>query len=175
MKSINLSDFINIPSLEVGNIALRGTTGRIYNNQAIKIPGYGWIPCSRKLQANFSNKTNDLMLVILDTYEEQSEIVTSDIWVTRSNLLGSFRRENNKRSISQFMLEQESDIEFFNDKDKGLYAVLTRNNKKVLCDQTILEKYEEKGTLDDIGSYYVVDILDSENNPIPIIKIYKQQ
>lgn len=86
MTTISLHNLKNQSQLRVGYITLYGSTGIRYHNQALEVPGYGWVPCSRKLQNNFSAKPADLMLVISDP-DDSGKPVTSDIWVTRSNIV----------------------------------------------------------------------------------------
>lgn len=173
MKSISLTDITSIPSLEVGNTKLVGSTGIEYANKALKVPGYGWVPCSKKLDDNFTNLTKDLMLVILDTEKEREEIVTSDIWVTRSNIVGSLKQANNMRSLSDFLNEKNSDIDFISSVEKGVFAILLKDNTEILCDQVIIEDYNSRGSLRDISDYYVEDIYDSNDQIIPIIRLKK--
>lgn len=67
-----------------GYITLYGSTGKSYTNLALDIPGYGMVPCSMKLSRNFTNQSDDLMLVISER-DDSNAPVTSDIWVTRRN------------------------------------------------------------------------------------------
>lgn len=71
--------------LKSGYMILTGEYGRKYRNQALLVPNYGWGPCSRKLQNNFTTSPSELMVVISDA-EDSYRPVTSDIWVTRSNI-----------------------------------------------------------------------------------------
>lgn len=71
--------------LKSGYMVLTGEYGRKYRNQALFIPDYGWVPCSRKRQSNFSTNPSDLMVVISDE-DDNYRPVTSNIWVTRSNI-----------------------------------------------------------------------------------------
>lgn len=75
--------------LKSGYMTLTGEYGKKYRNQALFVPNYGWVPCSRKLQGNFTTHPSELMLVISDA-DDQYRPVTSDIWVTRSNILKVF-------------------------------------------------------------------------------------
>lgn len=84
MKSISLSYLAKYGDLQSGTITLRGVTGIKYNNLALYIPNLGWIPCSKKLQNNFTCDPNKLMLVIEEGDDE--ECVTSNRWVTISNI-----------------------------------------------------------------------------------------
>ena len=42
--------------LKSGYMILTGEYGRKYRNQALLVPNYGWVPCSRKLQNNFTGQ-----------------------------------------------------------------------------------------------------------------------
>lgn len=75
--------------LKSGYMTLTGEYGKKYRNQALCIPGYGWVPCSRKLQSNFTVDPSELMVVISDDNDAYRP-VTSDIWVTRSNIVATF-------------------------------------------------------------------------------------
>lgn len=87
MKTIELSNIKG--NLRQGTITLIGSTGIQYRNQALQVPGYGWVPCSKKLQQNFTDLPNQLMLVITEPHDDYKP-VTSDIWVTRSNVCATF-------------------------------------------------------------------------------------
>lgn len=71
--------------IQTGYVTLYGKTGISYHNKALLIPGYGWVPCSKKLQGDFTTNPDSLMLVISDE-DDDYRPVTSDIWVTRSNV-----------------------------------------------------------------------------------------
>ena len=71
--------------LKSGYMLLTGEFGRKDRNQALLVPNYGWVPCSRKLQNNFTTNPSELMVVISDA-DDDYRPVTSDIWVTRSNI-----------------------------------------------------------------------------------------
>lgn len=67
-----------------GYITLYGRTGISYRSLALEIPGYGMVPCSKKLNREFTRLSDNLMLVISESDDKYSP-VTSDIWVTRRN------------------------------------------------------------------------------------------
>ncbi len=75
--------------IKTGYVTLYGKTGISYHNKALLIPGYGWVPCSKKLQDDFTTNPDSLMLVISDA-DDDYRPVTSDIWVTRSNVVRSY-------------------------------------------------------------------------------------
>lgn len=83
MTTISLHNITE--KIRSGYMILTGEYGKTYRNQALCIPGYGWVPCSRKLQSNFTTNPSELMVVISDE-EDAYRPVTSDIWVTRSNM-----------------------------------------------------------------------------------------
>jgi hypothetical protein len=67
-----------------GYITLYGSTGKSYTNLALEIPGYGMVPCSMKLKQDFTNLSDNLMLVISEI-DDKNAPVTSSIWVTKRN------------------------------------------------------------------------------------------
>lgn len=67
-----------------GYINLYGSTGLCYRTLSLDIPGYGMVPCSRKLSIDFSSLSDDLMLVISER-DDVNAPITSKIWVTRRN------------------------------------------------------------------------------------------
>lgn len=76
---------LNITSpLRQGKVTLTGMTGRKYINDALFVPPYGWIPCSKKWKQNPTTAPEDLVLVISDPDDGDSPI-TSDIWITCTN------------------------------------------------------------------------------------------
>ena len=70
---------------KVGWIELRGFFGKKYIHKALNVPGYGWIPCSRKLQNDFTNDPKHLVIIISDK-DDSDRPVTSDIWISRTGL-----------------------------------------------------------------------------------------
>lgn len=66
-----------------GYVYLYGSTGKCYRNLALDIPGYGMVPCSRKLCSNFTDSSDKLIIVISDANDKNPPI-TSNIWVTLS-------------------------------------------------------------------------------------------
>lgn len=90
MRTISLSHELNLTMpLEEGNVVLTGSTGINYRNKALKVPGYGWVPCSQKLKMNYTNNPSDLMLVIED-FDDPVKCITSSIWITKTNIVGRF-------------------------------------------------------------------------------------
>lgn len=89
MTTVYLNTLESSSALKAGYMNLYGSTGIRYRNRAIEVPGYGWVPCSRKLQSNFSTNPSELMLVISEPTDNERP-VTSDIWITRSNVVATF-------------------------------------------------------------------------------------
>lgn len=89
MTTVSLQHLKSEASIEAGYITLYGEYGKRYYNRALNIPGYGWVPCSRKLQMNFTTSPDELMLVISEPDDEYIP-VTSEIWVTRTNIVQNF-------------------------------------------------------------------------------------
>lgn len=86
MTTVYLNNLNGVSSIESRYMNLYGRTGIRYRNRALNIPGYGWVPCSRKLQGNFTTDPAKLMVVISEPSDDD-HCVTSDIWVTRSNVV----------------------------------------------------------------------------------------
>ena len=80
----HLVEFKKEEMFKGGYITLIGSTGRRYMHPALFIPGYGWIPCSQKLQKYYTRRSTDLLLVI-NSDENDREYVTSDRWITRKD------------------------------------------------------------------------------------------
>ena len=66
-----------------GYIDLYGSTGKTYRCTALWVPGYGWVPCSRKLCGDFTTDSSKLRLVI-SSPDDVNPPVTSDVWITRA-------------------------------------------------------------------------------------------
>lgn len=83
MKTVFLSDLELDGEISRGYMTLIGSTGIHYRTPALNIPGYGWIPCSRKLK-NFMTTDPDELLLVISGEDDNFRPVTSDIWVTRT-------------------------------------------------------------------------------------------
>ena len=70
-------------NLKKGYINLYGSTGKCYRSLALEVPGYGMVPCSRKLCNNFTNDSAKLLIVISEI-DDENPPVTSSIWITLS-------------------------------------------------------------------------------------------
>ena len=66
-------------TLEEGIITLYGRTGKAYPTRALNVPGHGWVPCSMKLDDDFTNDSSRLIIV------HSKQYVTSNIWITLAN------------------------------------------------------------------------------------------
>ena len=89
MKYVYLSKDLKLAEpLEVGEVILKGATGINYKQKAMKIPEYGWIPCSQRLCSNFTNLPQHLVLVLSEE-GDIDKLVTSDIWLARTGLIRS--------------------------------------------------------------------------------------
>lgn len=64
MKTVFLSDLELDGEISRGYMTLIGSTGIHYRTPALNIPGYGWIPCSRKLKNFMTTDPDGLLLVI---------------------------------------------------------------------------------------------------------------
>ncbi len=84
MTTVYLSQMKSRNKIRRGHVTLIGSTGIHYQNAALNIPGYGWVPCSKRLQSNMTTIPDELMLVISDK-DDSYKPVTSEIWVTRCN------------------------------------------------------------------------------------------
>lgn len=93
MKYIYLSKDLKLTGpLEVGEVTLIGASGINYQQKAMKVPGYGWIPCSQKLCSNFTSLPQHLVLVLSDE-DDIDKPVTSDMWLARTGLIRSMSLE----------------------------------------------------------------------------------
>ena len=70
---------------KVGWISLYGRWGKLYIHKALNVPGYGWIPCSTKLQLDFTNDPKHLVIIKSDQNDSDPP-VTSDVWISRTGL-----------------------------------------------------------------------------------------
>lgn len=84
MTTVYLSQMKPRNEIRRGHVTLIGSTGIHYQNAALNILGYGWVPCSKRLQSNMTTNLDELMLVISDK-DDSYKPVTSEIWVTRCN------------------------------------------------------------------------------------------
>lgn len=60
MTTVYLSQMKSSNEIRRGQVTLIGSTGIHYQNAALNIPGYGWVPCSKKLQSNMTTNPCDV-------------------------------------------------------------------------------------------------------------------
>lgn len=80
----HLVEFKKEEIFKSGYITLIGSSGLKYIHPALLVPGYGWIPCSQRLQKDYTRKSTDLLLVINNDKNDRV-YVTSDRWITRKD------------------------------------------------------------------------------------------
>ncbi len=85
MHNVYLHSLDITTPLKTGKVILTGRTGKQYLNDALYVPKYGWVPCSRKWQQNPTTDPEALVLVISDQ-DDDDPPVTSDIWITCTDL-----------------------------------------------------------------------------------------
>ena len=76
-------------NLKTGFITLVGRDGHTYRTPALYVPGYCWVPCSRRLCANPTTNPAELILVVSEPSDEYIPY-TSDIWITRVKVKATF-------------------------------------------------------------------------------------
>ena len=64
-----------------GYVTLYDRGGNKYVVQALKVPGYGWVPCSRRLNGDFTTQSDRLILVLSEPDDEYIPS-TSPVWIT---------------------------------------------------------------------------------------------
>lgn len=67
--------------LEVGEIMLLGK----YPTTALKVPGYGWVPCSKYLTEHMTTSPSQLMLRISEKGDKNIP-ASSNIWICRETI-----------------------------------------------------------------------------------------
>lgn len=72
-------------NLEIGYVTMVDRGGNFHRNKALNVPGYGFVPCSRKLRENFTTDPEHLVLVISDANDDNPSY-TSNIWVSRTEI-----------------------------------------------------------------------------------------
>lgn len=70
MKTTYLSDLNIKGHLEEGTIELIDRGGHKHVVEALRVPGYGWIPCARKLLNNYTSEAEQLAIVVNDEEDE---------------------------------------------------------------------------------------------------------
>lgn len=86
MKNLVLNSDLNIFGLlKEGYVDLFDRGGNHYRHKALFVPRYGFVPCSRRLMADYTNDSKFLSIVINDQNDIDPPFC-SDIWITRSSL-----------------------------------------------------------------------------------------
>lgn len=82
MRTIFLEDIGVTGKLKSGYIDLFDRGGNKYRREALFVPGYEWVPCSRKLCEDYTDEAKSLALVIIEE-EDKNSAFSSPIWITR--------------------------------------------------------------------------------------------
>lgn len=73
-----------------GHVTLYDRGGNAHHNKALLIPGFGWVPCSMKLEREFTTVPQELTLIVAEPGDEHIPF-TSPVWVTRNNVVTLFK------------------------------------------------------------------------------------
>lgn len=72
----------HIPQEEIKEGYIKYKVGsKEYKKQALNIPGFGWVPCAKRLVENMTTDPKELVIVHMEPEDEETG---SDIWVTRT-------------------------------------------------------------------------------------------
>lgn len=83
MKTIYLKGDLDLEGpLQTTYVDLYDRGGHKHHHKAIVVPGFGTIPCSKRLENNFTNKAEELAIVMNDD-EDKNPTFSSHIWITR--------------------------------------------------------------------------------------------
>lgn len=83
MKTIFLKEDLSLKgSLQTTYVDLYDRGGHKHRHKALVVPGFGTIPCSKRLENNFTNKAEELAIVMNDD-EDKNPTFSSHIWITR--------------------------------------------------------------------------------------------
>ena len=83
MKTIYLKSELNLKGpLQITYMDLYDRGGHKHHHKALVVPGFGAIPCSKRLENNFTNKAEELAIVMNDD-EDKHPTFSSHIWITR--------------------------------------------------------------------------------------------
>lgn len=86
MHNIYVKWDLNIEHLlKTGYVTLIDRGGKRNIHKALDVPGYGMVPCLRKLQNKFTTDPEHLVLVVTD-FEDKDQPYTSDIWISRTEV-----------------------------------------------------------------------------------------
>ena len=103
MKTLYLENDLNIKGrLKVGFVDLYDRGGHKHRHTALEVPGYGLVPCARKLENDFSNETKGLVLVINEE-DDKDKPFSSHIWISRSSVdvWDDLEKDNDENCIAQ--------------------------------------------------------------------------
>ena len=129
MKTVFLKGDLDLEGpLQTTYVDLYDRGGHKHHHKALVVPGFGAIPCSKKLESNFTNKAEELAIVMNDD-EDKHPTFSSHIWITRPK------------------------VSYFGDWDENMEDHADKKNVKDGC----LEAFESAPTLKDetfISLYY---------------------
>ena len=174
MKTLHLKEDLKLEgNLEIGYVDLYDRGGNKHHHKALDVPGYGLVPCAKKLEDDFTTSTENLALVINDE-EDENPPYTSNIWITRSGVLhfGNWdelgRECDDERDEDGDTEDQDLEALFdsFDDPKKAAWMRLYYYSVSI-------EEYCEKYNLD----FEQASVLENENAiiiPNPHDKTYKK-
>lgn len=85
MKVLHLTEDLKIEgNLKTGYVDLYDRGGNRHHHKALNVPGYGLVPCSKKLEDDFTTDAEQLDLIISEE-DDENPPYTSDIWITLNN------------------------------------------------------------------------------------------
>lgn len=83
MKTVFLNGDLGLEGpLQTTYVDLYDRGGHKHHHKALVVPGFGTIPCSKRLENNFTNKAEELAIVMNDD-EDKHPTFSSHIWITR--------------------------------------------------------------------------------------------
>ena len=83
MKTIYLKGDLDLEGpLQITYVDLYDRGRHKHHHKALVVPGFGTIPCSKRLENNFTNKAEELAIVMNDD-EDKHPTFSSHIWITR--------------------------------------------------------------------------------------------
>ena len=83
MKTIFLKGDLDLEGpLQITYVDLYDRGGHKHHHKALVVPGFGTIPCSKRLENNFTNKAEELAIVMNDDNDKRPTF-SSHIWITR--------------------------------------------------------------------------------------------
>ena len=94
MKTVFLKGDLDLEGpLQTTYVDLYDRGGHKHHHKALVVPGFGSVPCSKRLENNFTNKAEELAIVMNDD-EDKHPTFSSHIWITRpkESYLGLIRQ-----------------------------------------------------------------------------------